>query len=243
MAQGTNAAESDGPELSGTATSDCTGNNLSLSPISISVPIKCKDNYLNNNNNEILIPTITISKDSLPEGENNENPPAELEFNAESAVAGATIPEVSNAKLPGSTAEDVVDSSRRHSKSSSLPHGVKLCTEAGSTGPPSPDPTEEKWAKIEEQLKQAHVELKEKDVEVEKLKGIRQQVEEELEDLTSSLFLVSPSVQPCFKVRQGQGTEKGPFYSKIPRNHTHLAQSTFVESFLDKHTQAGTYSC
>ncbi|CAG7731088.1 unnamed protein product [Allacma fusca] len=88
------------------------------------------------------------------------------------------------------------DSSRRHLKSSSLPHGVKLCseTETKSEQPThaQPDdeekPQEDKWVVLEEELRKAHSELKEKDAEVEKLKGIRQQVEGELTDLTAALF-------------------------------------------------------
>jgi len=91
--------------------------------------------------------------------------------------------------------------SRRHSKSSSLPHGVKLCPENSSVAAANtdgsskadetdqPSETAEKWEKLENELKQALVELKAKDDEVEKLKGIRQQVEGELEDLTASLFV------------------------------------------------------
>lgn len=81
--------------------------------------------------------------------------------------------------------EEGEDGSRRHSKSSSLPHGVKLCPEGTNS-------TEEDRANnLEQELFKAQTELKERDAEVEILKGIRQQVEGELEDLTASLFVVS----------------------------------------------------
>jgi hypothetical protein len=96
------------------------------------------------------------------------------------------------------------DPSRRHSKSSSLPHGVKLCPEAGNTvngvsnekvnvaasSSSLSDREDDKWTCLEEELRKAQTELKAKDAEVEILKGIRQQVEGELEDLTASLFEV-----------------------------------------------------
>lgn len=80
---------------------------------------------------------------------------------------------------------DEDDSSRRHSKSSSLPHGVKLCPEGSGCVS-----KEERCANLEDELRKAQIELKAKDAEVEILKGIRQQVEGELEDLTASLFQV-----------------------------------------------------
>jgi len=93
------------------------------------------------------------------------------------------------------------DPSRRHSKSSSLPHGVKLCPETGNTqsndkqnvtasSSSLSDREDDKWVSLEEELRKAQTELKAKDAEVEVLKGIRQQVEGELEDLTASLFEV-----------------------------------------------------
>lgn len=108
------------------------------------------------------------------------------------------------------------DGTRRHSKSSSLPHGVKLCSEKdgdsqnGSNGQKqgSSSSSEEniardedqassmssdKWASLEEELRKAQSELKAKNAEVEQLKGIREQVEGELEDLTASLFQVGVS--------------------------------------------------
>lgn len=46
-------------------------------------------------------------------------------------------------------------------------------------------------AKLQEELKRAHEELKLKDEEVARLSRIRQDVETELEELTASLFQVS----------------------------------------------------
>lgn len=46
-------------------------------------------------------------------------------------------------------------------------------------------------AKLQEELKRAHEELKLKDEEVARLSRIRQDVEAELEELTASLFQVS----------------------------------------------------
>lgn len=116
------------------------------------------------------------------------------------------------------------DGSCRHSKSSSLPHGVKLCPEkkggevetgasgismgagirqkkASSSSSMSDENmardedrdssmSSDKWANLEEELRKAQTELKAKNAEVEQLKGIREQVEGELEDLTASLFQV-----------------------------------------------------
>lgn len=119
------------------------------------------------------------------------------------------------------------DGNRRHSKSSSLPHGVKLCSEkkegecdTGAVGGTLGDGvgvrqkkasssssmsdemigrdedrdssmSGDRWASLEEELRKAQTELKAKNAEVEQLKGIREQVEGELEDLTASLFQVS----------------------------------------------------
>lgn len=117
------------------------------------------------------------------------------------------------------------DGSRRHSKSSSLPHGVKLCSEkseedgpSGAGRPVKASPSSsmsddsivrggedkdssvsrDKWANLEEELRKAQSELKAKNAEVEQLKGIRQQVEGELEDLTASLFQVCPFLLRMF---------------------------------------------
>jgi len=49
-------------------------------------------------------------------------------------------------------------------------------------------------AKLQEELKRAHEELKLKDEEVTRLSRIRQDVETELEELTASLFQVSHHV-------------------------------------------------
>lgn len=54
-------------------------------------------------------------------------------------------------------------------------------------------------AKLQEELKRAHEELKLKDEEVARLSRIRQDVEAELEELTASLFQVSYSYSVCLR--------------------------------------------
>ena len=148
---------------------------------------------------------ITVAQ-APEEDEDAEQPPnSSLESHASSheSLDASQHSTVGAELVPAAAAGSGDANSRRHSKSSSLPHGVKLCPENSSgtsacvDGSPKADETEqpsataEKWEKLENELKQALVELKAKDDEVEKLKGIRQQVEGELEDLTASLFVVS----------------------------------------------------
>ena len=137
---------------------------------------------LNINNNQEGLKVIHSADTPIIQvnGENTEDASAEVD---------------TNSKVSSDDSGSSSESSRRHSKSSSLPHGVKLCPEGSSGGQPgteSPETTgsEEKWVKLEEELRKAHEDLQAKDDEVEKLKGIRQLVEDELQDLTSSLFVV-----------------------------------------------------
>ena len=90
--------------------------------------------------------------------------------------------------------------SERQLKSSSLPHGAKLLTEAeikarmenGETGSSNASISDGESSNrdLEEELRRAQTELKAKDAEMEVLKGIRTQVEGELTDLTAALFEV-----------------------------------------------------
>lgn len=76
-----------------------------------------------------------------------------------------------------------------------------LCVPKKTSSPPSPttlqwgravaEVKEHAVAKLQEELKRAHEELKLKDEEVARLSRIRQDVEAELEELTASLFQVS----------------------------------------------------
>lgn len=76
-----------------------------------------------------------------------------------------------------------------------------LCVPKKTSSPPSPttlqwgravaEVKEHAVAKLQEELKRAHEELKLKDEEVARLSRIRQDIEAELEELTASLFQVS----------------------------------------------------
>ena len=145
-----------------------------------------------------------ISLNSVPRERSKTPPPVLGKDNVVSAVKlpgnrnpVATVASRGAAPIAEACSADG-DSSRRHLKSSSLPHGVKLCPEAEAGKGESLcvdvssdlQPEEDKWAALEAELRNAQSELKAKDAEVEKLKGIRQQVEGELTDLTAALFEV-----------------------------------------------------
>lgn len=82
-----------------------------------------------------------------------------------------------------------------------------MCVSKKTNGPPSPtalqweravaEVKEHAVAKLQEELKRAHEELKLKDEEVARLSRIRQDVEAELEELTASLFQVSHQFRIC----------------------------------------------
>ena len=236
MAEGT-TVESEGTNsttISIHTVSETSNNNshdllsMSTSPPTTTKPTKETYNNNNNNNNNNEVVSVGVKVPLLNHGnvqeetENNETPPHETQVPVVSTIEIQVTPAdedqvdsstgpttLGHRQLKSTSSDEVVDGTRRHSKSSSLPHGVKLCPETNGSGP-SPDSTpsivEEKWVKLEEELKKAQDELKEKDDEVEKLKGIRQQVEEELDDLTSSLFVVSPSeIFICAGICKGTG--------------------------------------
>lgn len=149
-----------------------------------------------------------ISLGSVPRERSKTPPPVLHKENVDSTEINPGIPGSGNPMSAiASDGSDAVakevcsadgDSSRRHLKSSSLPHGVKLCPEAevgkgeslSVDGSDEQQPEGDKWVALEAELRKAQSELKAKDAEVEKLKGIRQQVEGELTDLTAALFEV-----------------------------------------------------
>lgn len=145
-----------------------------------------------NNNEEGLLKGIqTVPPKALLQIQLNNGEKSEMATNLESN--GMIESPESNQKVEVSNSDEGTGT-RRHSKSSSLPHGVKLCPEGSGGVPIEPESettgSEEKWVKLEEELRKAQKDLQAKDDEVEKLKGIKQLVEDELEDLTSSLFVV-----------------------------------------------------
>lgn len=88
----------------------------------------------------------------------------------------------------------------------------EVCVPKKSNGPPSPttlqwgravaEVKEHAVAKLQEELKRAHEELKLKDEEVARLSRIRQDVEAELEELTASLFQEAHNMVREANVRQ-----------------------------------------
>ncbi|XP_011639042.1 guanine nucleotide exchange factor for Rab-3A-like [Pogonomyrmex barbatus] len=88
----------------------------------------------------------------------------------------------------------------------------ELCVPKKTNGPPSPttlqwgravaEVKEHAVAKLQEELKRAHEELKLKDEEVARLSRIRQDVEAELEELTASLFQEAHNMVREANVRQ-----------------------------------------
>ncbi|KYN13872.1 PREDICTED: guanine nucleotide exchange factor for Rab-3A-like [Trachymyrmex cornetzi] len=93
-----------------------------------------------------------------------------------------------------------------------LPKQELLCVPKKINGPPSPttlqwgravaEVKEHAVAKLQEELKRAHEELKLKDEEVARLSRIRQDVEAELEELTASLFQEAHNMVREANVRQ-----------------------------------------
>ncbi|XP_014487651.1 PREDICTED: guanine nucleotide exchange factor for Rab-3A-like [Dinoponera quadriceps] len=109
------------------------------------------------------------------------------------------------------------ESSRRSSLSKdtqpeALPKQELLCVPKKINSPPSPttlqwgravaEVKEHAVAKLQEELKRAHEELKLKDEEVARLSRIRQDVEAELEELTASLFQEAHNMVREANVRQ-----------------------------------------
>ncbi|KAL0121779.1 hypothetical protein PUN28_006918 [Cardiocondyla obscurior] len=92
------------------------------------------------------------------------------------------------------------------------PQQESLCVSKKTNGPPSPttlqwgravaEVKEHAVAKLQEELKRAHEELKLKDEEVARLSRIRQDVETELEELTASLFQEAHNMVREANVRQ-----------------------------------------
>lgn len=133
--------------------------------------------------------------------------------------AAESAGETSNEKIDTDSTKD--DESHESSRRFSLPKDTKsqvlskqelLCVPKKSSSPPSPttlqwgravaEVKEHAVAKLQEELKRAHEELKLKDEEVARLSRIRQDVEAELEELTASLFQEAHNMVREANVRQ-----------------------------------------
>ncbi|CAL1675709.1 unnamed protein product [Lasius platythorax] len=140
--------------------------------------------------------------------------PLDFRLNAAESAGGT-----SNEKIDTDSTKD--DNSHESSRSLSLPKDTKsevpskqelLCVPKKSSSPPSPttlqweravaEVKEHAVAKLQEELKRAHEELKLKDEEVARLSRIRQDVEAELEELTASLFQEAHNMVREANVRQ-----------------------------------------
>ncbi|XP_070151842.1 guanine nucleotide exchange factor for Rab-3A [Polyergus mexicanus] len=127
--------------------------------------------------------------------------------------------ETSDEKIDTDSTKD--DNSHESSKKFSLSKDIKsevpskqelLCVPKKISSPPSPttlqwgravaEVKEHAVAKLQEELKRAHEELKLKDEEVARLSRIRQDVEAELEELTASLFQEAHNMVREANVRQ-----------------------------------------